>query len=179
MSASAGVTVGHMLRDWVGRARVADASPTLSVRPLSLAALGFLALGTLSRYTVPVLLGVYLPTMKRLWTPTFALGVAAATTLFLLLSHLLLDRRNVSTQLQKLSYPLVSLGRNSLLVYFGSHVLVSLLRRSFGGSAPLATAFISVFPSAVLGQVVFTALLLTFWFSLAVYLHCRKIYIKA
>lgn len=179
VSTSAGVTVGHLLRRWSAKSQETGAGPATSVVPMLAASIGFFLLSLLSRYTIPVLLGVYLPTMKRLWTPTFALSIAAGVTVLLLAGHLLLDRRSVPKVVENLSYPFVSLGRNSLLVYFGSHVLVSLLSRSFTGEPSVAVRFIDAFPTPAVGQVVFTALSLAFWIVLAMYLHRKKIYIRA
>ena len=178
LSAAAGATVGHLLRDWVAKTRATGVGPVASVGPMLAAAGGFVVLSVVNKFTLPVLLGTYLPTMKRLWTAPFALSIAAGTTLVLLFGHLLLDRAKTSKFVEVTAYPLLALGRNSLLVYFGSHVLMSLASRSFGGKEPLARWFIYLFPTPGLGQVFLTAAALTFWVGLAVFLHKREIYIK-
>lgn len=178
VTASAGTVVGHLLRDWLLKTKTTGVGPAASIGPLLLASAGFILLGMANRYTVPVWLGVYLPTMKRLWTVPFGLTIAAFTTLVVLIGHLLLDRKNVNRKLMDFSFPLLSLGRNSLLVYFGSHVLMSILSRPFGMERSPVALFLGLFPSAAVGQVVLILVMLTFWTTLAIYLHKRKIYIK-
>ncbi len=178
VSAAAGATVGHLLQAASARAQLSGKGPETAVRPLMLATVYFLVLAMFFKYVMPIAFGADLPIMKKLWTAPFALVVAAGTTLLLLLGHLLLDRSNVAPWFKSLSYPWVSLGRNSLLVYFGSHVLTSLLNRSFGGTPSVSERFASIFPSIGMAQIVWTGVMLAFWMSLAVYLNNRKIYLR-
>ncbi len=46
--------------------------------------------------------------MKRLWTAPFSLRVAAVTAVALLVGHLLLDRKSVSTRLNAASLVLLA-----------------------------------------------------------------------
>lgn len=178
ISAAAGATVGHLLLALARKQQETGRGPENAVLPLIAVAVSFLILIQVLRLSVPLWLGVQLPMMKRLWTAPFALTIAAGTTILLLIGHLLLDRSNVPPPITKLSHPLISLGRNSLLVYFGSHVLMSLLNRPIGAHPSIGQAFAALWPSVLWAQVAWTATLLLFWTLLAVWLHNRKIYVK-
>lgn len=127
VSVAAGATVGHLLLS-IHR-RGADVPARRYVGPLVLLGLGFLAAAWLLP-RIADLLGTDLPTMKRLWTPPFALAIAGGVAVAMAVAHVVtraLESRPVLDP--AFLYWLVALGRNSLLVYFGSHVLSSLLRR--------------------------------------------------
>lgn len=131
VSAAAGATVGHLLLSL--RSRQTPERPWRggAVATVSLGALGVGLVGAaLLLVQAPAWLGGSpLPVMKRLWTAPFALEVAAGVVLALLVAHLLLDRPALPRPLRAVSWPLIALGRNSLLVYFGSHVVMALLMR--------------------------------------------------
>jgi len=179
ISASAGATVGHLLLAVRRKAIVGGRGPDTAIGPVLLTSAGFVVLAIVLTYTLPILLGVQLPVMKRLWTAPFALAVASGTAILLLIGHLLLDRARVPRFLERASYPLLALGRNSLLVYFGSHVLMSLLVRPVGQSgasiADRVTAVLAVIGPA---QLLWTLLLLAFWIGLASLLHRHRIYLR-
>ncbi len=183
VSAAAGATAGHALlgaRDRWGNP--AAAAP----RMLALAAGLALAGTALAQVVMP---------MKRLWTSPFALLVAAAVVLALLVGHVVLDRPGVaepSTGRQRAlagaAWPLIALGRNSLLVYFGSHALVVVLTRvpapwaapgADGSPAPsIAVAASQALSGGWHPQVVWSAVTLTAWWALACLLHRLRIYVR-
>ncbi|GAB3174903.1 DUF5009 domain-containing protein [Myceligenerans halotolerans] len=176
VSASAGATAAHLLLavrervDTTGRSVAAAVVPLLCVAGAS-AGMSWLAIQVPAWVT-----GTPMLVMKRLWTAPFALAIAAGTILLLLGWHLLLDRVNTGRVLQGATYPLLALGRNSLLVYFGSHLLTSLLRRDFGGTPALLDR---IWP--VLGpqpQLAWSLLLVAGWTALAVLLHRKKVYLR-
>ncbi len=176
VSAAAGATVGHLLLSLTGGG---EARPRLrSVAALCAAAAGFLllmvALGLLAAQ-----MGFELPFAKRIWTAPFALVIAAGTTVLLLVGHLLLDRVPLAAAVGWASYPLLALGRNSLLVYFGSHVLMSLLRRPFGEAPSVVERYSAAMTSPVEAQIVWSLALLAFWVVVAALLHWRRIYVRA
>ena len=70
-------------------------------------------------------------------------------------------------------------GRNSLLVYFGSHVLMSLLRRPFGEAPSVVERYSAAMTSPVEAQIVWSLALLAFWVVVAALLHWRRIYVRA
>lgn len=178
VSASAGATIGHALLASRRRASAAIIGPRAAIAPLLSLTLGFLVLTAVVTYVVPLLLGVDVPAMKRLWTAPFALPIAAGVSVLLLLGHLLLDRENVSAVVRRSSYPLLALGRNSLLVYFGSHVLTSFLNRPFADGPPLSERVSQRLDWFGSGQFAWTILLLAFWIALAMFLNHRKIYLR-
>lgn len=124
------------------------------------------------------------PTMKRLWTPPFSLGVAAGCAFVLLVLHLLLDDGDRPRWTATLTYPLVALGRNSLLVYFGSHALLTTLvflpRDTPGvpGPASWASRLAATAPTDVDPALWLVLLAVTAWTALACALHARRIYLR-
>ena len=126
----------------------------------------------------------YVPTMKRLWTPPFALGVASGCALVLLVLHLLLDEGDRPRWTGALSYPLVGLGRNSLLVYFGSHVLMTTLlflpRDTDGvpGPASWAHRLAATAPGGLDPALWLVLAAVAAWTVLACLLHARRIYLR-
>jgi predicted acyltransferase len=178
VSASAGATVGHLLLSMRDRARQIRSGPEIATVPLLVAAFGFLLLSRVVSAAPELAGGVAIPAMKRLWTAPFALEVAAVGAVLLLIGHLLLDRQDVGRARSVFSYPLLALGRNSLLVYFGSHVLMSLLDRPFAGGPSIAERVTTQLDLYVDGQLVWTVGLLFFWIGLACLLHRYKIYVR-
>lgn len=130
----------------------------------------------------------FVPAFKRLWTAPFALGVAAATVVVLLVLHVVLDGRRVGRLERVARYPLIALGRNSLLVYFGSHAVTStLLRTGPSGGVPVrGRSWAQVWQENLAAGVgadrsawpLCVAAVLA-WTVLAMVLHARRIYIKA
>ncbi|GAB7192604.1 hypothetical protein NUM3379_33130 [Kineococcus sp. NUM-3379] len=189
VSAAAGAAVGHLLLSVRERAsgtvRKRAAGPAAAAGPVLALAVALAAAGLLAAVLPPLLGGGPVPAMKRLWTAPFALPVAAAVAVALLAGHLLLDRERTSRALRAASWPLLALGRNSLLVYFGSHVVTALLlRRPEGadggagrGPAPVERAAAAV---AVAGhpQVTWTVLAVVAWTALACLLHTRRLYLR-
>ena len=189
--ASAGATVGHLLLS----ARAGSARRNASIRrtvpaqgtgrrvstsvlPIAAVAAGLWAASWLSAVIPERIWGVTIPAMKRLWTAPFAFEVAAGTAIVLLLGHLLLDRKSVSRPLRLASYPLVALGRNSLLVYFGSHVVMSLLSRALPSGSNLATEIAQTIAIQGHVQTTWTAAILALWLVLACVLHRFRIYLR-
>ncbi|HHU10419.1 MAG TPA: heparan-alpha-glucosaminide N-acetyltransferase [Intrasporangiaceae bacterium] len=119
------------------------------------------------------------PAFKRLWTPSFALMSAALGIVIFSVAFQAFDvpaRPTWQRVRERLAQPLVALGRNSLLVYFGSHLLVVVMAR---GGPPHSTAH-RLQESLSLGtgsRWGFVILMLAFWWGLALILHRRRIYI--
>ncbi|WP_432545444.1 heparan-alpha-glucosaminide N-acetyltransferase domain-containing protein [Kineococcus sp. SYSU DK004] len=178
VSAAAGATVGHLLLTVRASAAGERRGPWAAVGPVAavagvLAALAWLAVA------VPGALGVEVPVMKRLWSAPFGLSVAAGVALALVLAHVVLDRASTPRALRTATWPLVALGRNSLLVYFGSHVVTALLARQVdadGRSLSARTA-----EAVAVGghqQVPYTVLAVLAWTALAALLHRRGVYLR-
>ena len=178
ISASAGATAGHLLLAARRRGIQTGLGPRAAVAPLLLATAGMLVLAGVTLTALPIALGVELPVMKRLWTAPFALAIAAGTVVVLLLGHLLLDRASVSRPVMLTAYPLLALGRNSLLVYFGSHILTSLLNHPAPDGVPISVHIADAITLVGSPQVTWTALLLALWIVLAMVLHRYRIYLR-
>ncbi|MBO0611042.1 heparan-alpha-glucosaminide N-acetyltransferase domain-containing protein [Myceligenerans salitolerans] len=176
VSASAGATAAHLLLAVRARADGTRQSVAASVVPLLCVAAAWAVTAWLAIQVPAWATGTPTLVMKRLWTAPFALMVAAGTIIVLLGWYLLLDRMNTGRLLQGSTYPLLALGRNSLLVYFGSHILMSLLVREFGGAPSLIDR---IWP--VLGrepQATLSLLLVAGWTALAVVLHRKRVYLR-
>lgn len=129
-----------------------------------------------------------LPAFKRLWTAPFAWMVATGVIAVFLLLHLALDTRRAGRWESVARYPLVALGRNSLLIYFGSHAVMNVLTSTGTGGAPavdgaswamtwrdaLATLLPTLPPAVTFAPTAVAA-----WLAIALVLHRYAIYIKA
>ena len=166
-SAAAGVTAAHLLL-WA-RARGASRA-TASLCAL---AASWWLLGTV--------LGVVVPELKRLWTPPFGLHVAAGVILVLALGSLVLDRPRTHPRWHAAAWPLVGTGRNALVLYFGSHLLLALLhgRGDLPAGRPWIVAWAETLAvGGVHPQVAFTVSFVAAELVLASTLHRFKIYIR-
>jgi heparan-alpha-glucosaminide N-acetyltransferase len=171
VSAAVGASVGHVL--------LSRTSPRACVRPVLAVVAGCLALAAAATWVPELLTGHAVPTMKRLWTPPFALLVGAGTALALLLGHLVLDRPGPRPVLRRAVWPLEALGRNSLLVYFGSHVVVAVLMHHPGADGRnLAQEVADAVAVAGHPQATFTALAVLAWAALAALLHRQRLYLR-
>lgn len=197
VSASAGATMGHVIlavRRGAGSSG-GGASPARAILPLLACAGGALLLAQASIWVPDQVAGADVLVMKRLWTPPFALRLAAPVAAALLLGHLLLDgerRGVVSRVVRGASYPLIALGRNSLLVYFGSHIVMSVLSRPLELTAPgagpsgadvvITTTIARELAQALAVdghvQLTWTCAALLFWTLLACALRRGRIYLR-
>ncbi|USQ75129.1 hypothetical protein [Ornithinimicrobium cryptoxanthini] len=138
----------------------------------------------LSVWTVSVLLlglatMVFIEPFKRLWTPSFALLTAVVALMLLVLGFLLHDQpqgprwwlsvRDAAAQ------PFVAMGRNALVLYFGSHLSLIALS-SFPGETQLLAMFSWAWGSP---RTAFAVVFVLGWFALAWALHRKRIYIHA
>ncbi|WP_066043432.1 heparan-alpha-glucosaminide N-acetyltransferase domain-containing protein [Herbiconiux solani] len=196
ISASAGATAGHVLlavrrrssrpaaltRPPGGGVATATRGPrggvTAAILPLGALALAFALLAQLSLWVPELVTGDVPLVMKRLWTPPFALRVAAVTTIALLVGHLIADRRRLGPVTRVAIWPLVALGRNSLLVYFGSHVVMSVLERPTASGVPIAEELAQNFAIAGDAQLGFTVAALAFWILLACLMRRAGVYLR-
>ncbi|WP_127129501.1 heparan-alpha-glucosaminide N-acetyltransferase domain-containing protein [Georgenia sp. SYP-B2076] len=164
VTAAAGVTAGHLMVRY-------RRSPLAPAWLLGWAAV---ALGA------GVLLAQWVEPMKRLWTPSFALLAAGLGVAILAIGFLLHDVPAPAWWAGlrgRLAVLLVALGRNSLLVYFGSHVVHSLLLRS--GEPSAAVRIAEAVARDADPRLEFVLLSLAAWWLLALVLHSRRIYVHA
>lgn len=167
LQAAVGALFGHVILN----ARAATRRVTVVRRLGTAVTLGLAVLAALS-IALPVLYGAEpLPVMKRLWTPPFALLTGLGTGVVMLLAFLVIDRGDAAERARRLRplEPLLALGRNSLLVYFGSHVLNALFRQ-WGWVQPLTgTPWEHLFPFLSIAA----------WTLLAVVLNRHRLYLRA
>ena len=166
-STAAGVTAAHLLL----RVRSRGAWWTLG------ALCGLAA----SLWVLGAVCALYVSELKRLWTPPFALHVAAGVVLVLAVGSFVLDRPRTNPRWRTAVWPLVGTGRNALVLYFGSHLLLELLRTR--GDLPAGRPWIVAWAerAAVWGahpQVAFTLTFVAAGLLLASVLHHFKIYIR-
>lgn len=125
-----------------------------------------------------------LPAMKRLWTTPFALGAGALGIVLLAVGMAVLDLpagQRWRTTRERLAWPLVAMGRNSLLVYFGSHLLmIVLLTRTDENGHPWANVLSDKVEDLVLGhnRAGVVLVMLVLWAGLAAVLHWRRVYLR-
>lgn len=121
----------------------------------------------------------FIEPFKRLWTPSFAMLTAVVALVLLVMGFLLHDQpvgprwwlsvRDVAAQ------PFVAMGRNALVLYFGSHLSLIALS-SFPGETQVLAMFTWAWGSP---RMAFAAFFVIGWFALAWVLHRRRIYIHA
>lgn len=175
VTAAAGTTAGHIaVEARRGSARVGVVR--LAIWAVTCAVLG-------------LLLALSVEPFKRLWTPSFALLAAALGVLIFAVVHAVVDVRlgRESASLARtdgrggpgrvIVWALTALGRNSLLVYFGSHLMSALMMR-WGGPRTYGERIGEAL--AVLGgpQIAFMTASLALWWAVAALLHRRGIYVR-
>jgi predicted acyltransferase len=165
VTACAGTTAGHL---------ALSARGSWKAPPKLLAWAGTLFLAA-------VLAHQFLPAMKRLWTPPFALGIAALGVVALALGMAVMDLpapKRWEAVRHRVAWPWVAMGRNSLFVYFGSHLLLLVLNQS--GGVPSNTARLASRVDFLGGhpRVSLVVVMLALWGSLAAVLHWRRIYLR-
>jgi heparan-alpha-glucosaminide N-acetyltransferase len=122
----------------------------------------------------------FVPAMKRLWTSPFGLGVAALGIAVFALGIAVMDLRTAKPweRLRRpLTWPLVALGRNSLLVYFGSHLLLHVLD-SNGGKVTWGEQLARRVDVIGNRELSYMAFMLLLWVTLTGVLHWRRIYLR-
>jgi len=166
-STAAGVTAAHLLL-WL-RPR----GPWWTLTGLSGLAALFWFLGSAS--------GLFVQEFKRLWTPPFALHVAAGVVLVLALGSIVLDRPKTNPRWRTAVWPIVGMGRNALVLYFGAHLLLELLhtRGDVAGGRPWIVAWAErVALWDINPQVAFTVTFVAVCLALSSVLHRFRIYIR-
>lgn len=159
--ASAGATAGHLLKS--------DRPRRQRTVPMVAWATAMLGLG--------LLLALVIPPMKWLWTPSYGLITGSAGLALLTLWYWLVDEGPARRWALPASYPLRALGRNSLLVYFGSHVLQTILMRIGDPSVPERIA--AALDWTGHPRVAYCALSVAAWWAVAIVLDKARIYVRA
>lgn len=165
ITAAAGTTAGH----------IAIRTRTGSVRR----GLVQLGLWTMACAGLGSLLSLVVEPFKRLWTPSFALLTASLGLMLFTLTLAALDgwlATRAEPDRHPLTRPLIALGRNSLLVYFGSHFVAALLQRF--GDPSLAERLAEAVSWLGGPRVGYLLLSLAFWWGLTIVLHRYRIYVR-
>jgi predicted acyltransferase len=168
VTALAGVTAGHIVLAAHGSCR----APAYLLGWAGALALAAVAVSPI------------LPAMRGLWTTTFALGAGSLGVVLLALVTAVLglplaDR--LRTLRERLAWPLVAMGRNSVPVYFGSELLmVVLVTRRDGDAHPWANVLGDRVEDLALGhnRTGVVALMLGLWLCVAALLHWRRIHLR-
>ncbi|WP_168582531.1 heparan-alpha-glucosaminide N-acetyltransferase domain-containing protein [Gephyromycinifex aptenodytis] len=127
----------------------------------------------------------FVPPMKRLWTAPFSLGVLAGVTVVITLAYLAVDRgiaaRGSAGQEPRAAlvlWPLLALGRNSLLVYFGSMTLTATLRTLPRDGQPIAQVIAEHVQMGSTGPLGFVLASVALWVLIAMLLDRAGIYLR-
>lgn len=167
LTAAAGTTAGHLA--------LSSRRLGWKTEPVKLLALAAAMSG------LGWVLSIWVPAFKRLWTPSFSLVAGAAGVTIFAVAFLIFDvpLRPTATKIRhRVAWPFTALGRNSLLVYFGSHLVIDVLNRT--GTPPgLAWRIAAKLGDTMGAPYGFIALNLVAWWLLALILHRHRIYIHA
>ncbi|UWG98673.1 heparan-alpha-glucosaminide N-acetyltransferase domain-containing protein [Dehalobacter sp. DCM] len=147
---------------------------------------GFLKILALGVFllALTVVLAHFIPINKRLWTPSFVTLTSGCSIMVLAISHLLWDTR--IPVIDKISapfyYPFDSIGRNAILIYFGSSMLYSVVRHvNVTIHSQSVTLFQIIYDWvnswSTNPQLAFICLYTGFWVVIAMFLHWRKLYL--
>lgn len=157
VTACVGFTAGKMVLRWRGRV----------IAPLAVVLWAAVAVAG------GILAAQWVEPFKKQWTAPFALMTGALGLSILVVGIVVLDlprARWWQRATAVAAWPVVALGRNSLLIYFGTHVTFELLVRS--GRVP---EIVDALGSTLAFLLVHAAA----WWLLAMLLHWRGIYITA
>lgn len=118
---------------------------------------------------------------KRLWTPSFALLTSTIGLTMLIFGYAVHDRPVApwwEARREAAAQPFVAMGRNALLLYFGSHIVMHELYAI--GDPALATRIRDLdLPIVGDARGPFAVLFVVGFFALAWVLHKRRVYIHA
>lgn len=173
LAAIIGALITMMVGVTAGKILLARSSPRVTLDRLVAWLLCIAVLGALAAQVVAP--------FKRVWTPSFAMLTSTIGLTILIIGYALHDgpvpswwegRREAHAQ------PLVAMGRNALLLYFGSHIVMHEL---YVVGDPALAARVRDLNVPVVGdaRMVFAVLFVVGFFILAWVLHRRRIYIHA
>lgn len=114
-----------------------------------------------------------LPLNKPLWTPTFVLVSSGIFSVVFALMYWIADTKGH----ERLLAWLVPLGRNALLVYVGSNLLVA-VARMLGLFPRVGFVLAKLIESEMWASLIIQGGELVIWFIVAAWLHQRKLYWK-
>ena len=173
LAAIVGALITMMVGVTAGKILLARTSPRVTLDRLVAWLIGVALLG--------VLAAQFVAPFKRIWTPSFALLTSTIGLTMLIIGYALHDRPAPpwwEMRREALAQPLVAMGRNALLLYFGSHIVIHELY--VVGDPPLAVR-VRDLDLPVVGdtRILFAFLFVFGFYALAWVLHRRRIYIHA
>lgn len=160
-----GVTAGKML--------LAGTSPRVTLERLVAWLVGVAVLGLVAAQVVAP--------FKRVWTPSFALLTATIGLAMLIVGYAVHDRPAPpwwQQRRERVAQPFVAMGRNALLLYFGSHIFMNQMYR-FGEPSLAQRVRDPGLPVIGDARWPFAIAFVVGFFALAWVLHRRRFYIHA
>ncbi len=179
VSASIGAMAGHLILEHRDGSRRGPWKLPSTTVPLMVMVLVLVVAAVSLPHLFDLLGGSPVPVMKRLWTAPFAAAVGALALGLVWLGQAVLQRTDpaASAKAARVWDPVIGLGRNSLLVYFGSHAAMAIMTTSIIGPS-VVDRVISVIGNAAIAQALWTVVWLALWWALAYVLHRRGIYVR-
>lgn len=173
MASVIGALITMMVGVTAGRMLLAQTSPRVTLERMVAWLVGVAVLGLVTaQFVAP---------FKRVWTPSFALLTSTIGLAMLIVGYALHDRPTAPWWEQRrdaVAQPFVAMGRNALLLYFGSHIVMHELY-VIGDPALAARVRDPGLPIIGDAQWPFAVLFVLGFFALAWVLHRRRIYIHA
>jgi len=147
-------TLGTMLLGVIAGRWFHEAAPRIPLRKFAIAAVALMAAGLLLHFT-----GIC-PIVKRIWTPSWTLWSGGVCFMFLAVFSWIIDvKKN-----QRLAFPLVVVGMNSLAAYLIAHLWEEFILNSF--RIHLGMRVLNVFGTALEPFVLGVLTMATYWLIL-------------
>jgi heparan-alpha-glucosaminide N-acetyltransferase len=158
-------TLGTMLLGVIAGRWFHEAAPRIPLRKFAIAAVALMAAGLLLHFT-----GIC-PIVKRIWTPSWTLWSGGVCFMFLAVFSWIIDvKKN-----QRLAFPLVVVGMNSLAAYLIAHLWEEFILNSF--RIHLGMRVLNVFGTALEPFVLGVLTMATYWLILY-WMYRKRIFIR-
>ena len=158
-------TLGTMLLGVIAGRWFHEAAPKIPLRKFAIAAVALMAAGLLLHFT-----GIC-PIVKRIWTPSWTLWSGGVCFMFLAVFSWIIDvKKN-----QRLAFPLVVVGMNSLAAYLIAHLWEEFILNSF--RIHLGMRVLNVFGTALEPFVLGVLTMATYWLILY-WMYRKRILIR-
>ena len=158
-------TLGTMLLGVIAGRWFREAAPRIPLRKFAIAAVALMAAGLLLHFT-----GIC-PIVKRIWTPSWTLWSGGVCFVFLASFSWLIDvKRN-----QKLAFPLVVVGMNSIAAYFIAHLWEEFILKTF--KIHLGMRFLNMFGAGLEPFFLGVLTMAAYWLILY-WMYRKRIFIR-
>ena len=158
-------TLGTMLLGVIAGRWFREAAPRIPLRKFAIAAVALMAAGLLLHFT-----GIC-PIVKRIWTPSWTLWSGGVCFVFLASFSWLIDvKRN-----QKLAFPLVVVGMNSIAAYFIAHLWEEFILNTF--KIHLGMRFLNMFGAGLEPFFLGVLTMAAYWLILY-WMYRKRIFIR-